>query len=136
MSEIKLNGLPLSDFGATMLKGGYAELIKPAEMKEWISNNIPSQDGVEYMVPKVPSVQERSVSLTFVIVADTEEDFFVNFDSFVKELMRGICTLEVPNLSRIFHLKYESCTSFDNFGLKSCKLAVKFTEPVPRNYAR
>lgn len=136
MSEIKLNGLPLSDFGATMLKGGYAELMKPAELKAWISNDAPGRDGIEYLVPSSPKVKERNVSLTFIIVGDTDEDFFVNYNSFVKEMMRGICALEVPELSQVFNLKYESCTSFDNFNLKSCKLAVKFTEPIPKNFVQ
>lgn len=135
MSEVKLNGLPLSDFGATMLKGGYAELMKPSEMKEWISNDIPSMDGVHYITPASPKVKERSVSLTFVITAETEEDFLMNYTRFVEELMRGLCVIEVPALSQSFTLKYEACTSFDNYNLKACKLAVKFTEPVPRNFA-
>lgn len=135
MSDVKLNGLPLSDFGATMLKGGYAELMKPAEMKDWISNDIPSMDGVQYMVPASPKVKERSVSLTFVVTGETEEDFMMNYTRFVEELMRGFCTFEVPALSQRFTLKYDACTSFDNYNLKSCKLAVKFTEPIPRNFA-
>lgn len=135
MSEVKLNAKSLSYFGATMLKGGYAELMKPAEMKEWISNDIPSADGVQYMVPASPKVKERSVLLTFVVTGETEEDFMMNYTRFVEELMRGLCVFTVPALSQRYTLKYEACTSFDNYNLKSCKLAVKFTEPVPRNFA-
>lgn len=109
--------------------------MKPAEMKEWISNDIPSMDGVQYMAPASPKVKERTVSLTFVVTGETEEDFMMNYARFVEELMRGFCAIEVPALSQRFTLKYDACTSFDNYNLKSCKLAVKFTEPIPRNFA-
>lgn len=135
MSEITLNGLPLSDFGAAMLKGGYAELMRPAEMKDWIYNDIPSMNGIQYIAPSSPKVKEREVSLTFVIKGDTDADFMMNYARFVEELMRGTCVLVVPALSQTFSLKYDACTSFDNIDLKCCKLAVKFTEPNPRNFA-
>lgn len=135
MEQEKLNGLPLDTYGATLLKGGYAELMRPAEMKEWVSNESPYKDGTQYIAQDSPKVKERSVSLTFLIRGETEDMFMQGYMRFIETLMSGMCEFTIPVTDRVFKLKYESCTAFDFFDLKSCKIAVKFTEPEPQNFA-
>lgn len=130
-----INSRPLSSFGAILQNGAYAELLKPAEIKEWASNDMPDADGTEYLAPTTPRVKERDVNLTFLIEGKDTSAFLTAYKGFMAEITKGFCSLHVPDLGRTFTLKYESCTSFDFFNKRACKIAVKFTEPVPQNYA-
>lgn len=141
-----INGKPLSAFGAVLLKGYYAELLKPAEMKDWVSNEIPSENGIELYPPTTPKVKARTISLVFLLTADDKETLMSNYQYFMKELMIGkqqgmtspkaeFCTLFIAEFKTVYYLKYDACTSFDNYGLTTLKLAVTFTEAKPVNYA-
>jgi hypothetical protein len=132
MAETTINGKTLSSLGVTLLEGSYASLLKPAELKEWVSNDDPRKDGIEYIVPTTPVVKPRSVDLYFMVQGSTRGEFLTRYNNFVGLLQRSIATVYIPDLGR-YNLKYEGCTSFDHFNLTMCKLAVKFTEPQPNN---
>lgn len=134
MEEITIDGHTLSSLGVTLLAGSYASLLKPAEMKEWVSNDDPRKDGIEYIVPTTPVVKPRSVDLYFMVQGNTREEFLTRYTNFIGLLQRRISVVNIPDLGK-YRLKYESCTSFDHFNLKMCKVAVKFTEPQPTNMA-
>lgn len=136
MEEITINGHTLRSLGVTLLNGSYASLLKPAEMKEWVSNDDPRKDGIEYIVPTTPVVKPRSVDLYFMVQGNTREEFLTRYNNFIGLLQSGIAYVKIPDLGTdTYRLKYESCTSFDHFNLKMCKVAVKFTEPQPTNMA-
>lgn len=141
-----INGKPLSAFGAVLLKGYYAELLKPAEMKEWVSNEIPSENGIELYPPTATKVKARTIPLVFLLTADNKETLMSNYQKFMRQLMIGLqsdmgaikpgyCTLYIAEFNTLYNLKYDACTSFDNYGLTTLKLAVTFTEAKPVNYA-
>lgn len=134
MAEITINGHTLSSLGVTLLNGSYASLLKPAEMKEWVSNDDPRKDGIEYIVPTTPVVKPRSVDLYFMVQGNTRVEFLTRYKNFIGLLQRSISVVNIPDLGK-YRLKYESCTSFDHFNLTMCKVAVKFTEPQPTNMA-
>lgn len=115
-----------------MLAGSYNSLLTPPQLKEWVTNIPVDGDGTEYIVPGTSYVQERSVSLIFGIKGETKEDFLYKYQQFIDELQSGIIKLDVPDLGRLYYLKYEGCTTFDHYNLTACKIAVKFTEPNPK----
>ena len=131
--EETINNIPLSQYGAILMAGAYAELLKPAEVKPGASNNDPRKNGTEYIERPAPKVQERTLSLVFGINGNNEDDFLAKYNAFVALLQTEFLELYVPRLSKTFRLKYEACTQFDNFNLRGCKIAVKFTEPNPAN---
>ena len=131
MADITINDKPLSYYGAMMLAGSYASLLTPAQQKEWVSNDDPRKDGIEYIMPQVPKIKERSVDLIFGIKGDTVQDFLSKYNAFIEMLQSGIIKLYVPDIQRYYYLKYENCTSYDNYSLMACKVAVKFIEPNP-----
>lgn len=132
MAEITINGNTLSSLGVTLLEGSYASLLKPAELKEWVSNDDPRKDGIEYIEPATSVVKPRSLDLYFMVQGSTRGEFLTRYNNFIGLLQRSIANVYIPDLGR-YHLKYEGCTSFDHFNLTMCKLAVKFTEPQPNN---
>ena len=133
MKEVLINGQRISGMGVTLLEGSYASLLTPPELKEWVSNDDPRKDGVEYIIPPQIAVKERNVNLYFLIRGSSQVDFLSKYNAFVELLQAGIIDVRVDDLQRSFRLKYEACTSFDHFNLTMCKLAVKFIEPQPLN---
>lgn len=132
MAEITINGNTLSSLGVTLLEGSYASLLKPAELKEWVSNDDPRKDGIEYIEPATSVVKPRTVDLYFMVQGSTRGEFLTRYNNFIGLLQRSIANVYIPDLGR-YLLKYEGCTSFDHFNLTMCKVAVKFTEPQPNN---
>lgn len=128
---ITINDKPLSDYGVMMLAGSYASLLTPPQMKEWVSNDNPRKNGVDYLPPNTTLVKERDVTLIFGIQGDTLSDFITKYNQFITLIQGGIIKIHIPDLERNYYLKYENCTSFDHCNLKACKIAVKFIEPDP-----
>lgn len=135
MAEITINGYILSNLGVTLLEGSYASLLTPPQMKDWVSNDDPRMDGVQYIAPETPVVKERNVNLYFMVKGATRAEFLSRYNTFIGLLQSGMANVSIPDLGETYALKYESCTSFDHFGLTMCKVAVKFTEPQPKNRA-
>lgn len=134
MEEIKINNKPLSDYGAEMLAGSYNSLLKPAQLKPWVSNEPVNGDGVQYIIPETEEifVAERQVDLIFSVIGDTKEEFLSNYRTFIALLQSGMLDFYIPDLGRHYYLKYENSTSFDHIALLACKIAVKFSEPNPK----
>ncbi len=135
MAEIiTINGKPLSDYGAEMLAGSYNSLLKPAQLKPWVSNEPVNGNGVQYIIPGTEEifVAERQVDLLFSVIGDTKEEFISNYRDFITMLQSGELDFYIPDLGRHYYLKYENCTSFEHIALLACKIAVKFSEPDPK----
>lgn len=128
--DITINGRLLSEYGATMLSGSMAQLLMPAPVKEKVINDNPLRPGVE-IVPIPPEVDQREVTLEFVIEGKDRTDFFRKYNSFMRVLRAGEVVLYIPTLSNWHRLWYLSATSFDHFRFAACKLAIKFNEPNP-----
>lgn len=126
-----LNGVDLSVYGAEILNGTYNSLLKPAETKEWVSNDNPAKSGTDYIQPATPKLKERSVSIIFGIRGFSTTDFNDRYDGFISVLQAGICKFWIEEHKRYYYLKYETCTDFHHYSLKACKIAIKFTEPDP-----
>lgn len=133
---ITINGISISSLGVSIEKGGYAALLTPAPLKDFVENNDPTKHGTEVLTHKsngdsLARVAERDVTLTFLITGTTEDDFMAKYAHFVALLHDGNINLHIPDLGRTFKLIYRNSTQYDNFRLKACKLAVKFREPNP-----
>lgn len=135
MGGITINDKLLSAYGAEMLAGSYNSLLKPAQLKPWVSNEPINGNGVQYITPgpgEEVFVAERQVDLIFSVIGDTKEAFLANYRNFIALLQSGMLDFHIPDLGRHYYLKYENCTSFDHIALLACKVAVKFSEPNPK----
>ena len=134
MAKITINNKPLSDYGAEMLAGSYNSLLKPAQLKPFVSNEPVNGNGVQYIIPGTEEifVAERQVDLIFSVIGDTKEEFISNYRDFIALLQSGMLDFYIPDLGRHYYLKYENCTSFEHIALLACKIAVKFSEPDPQ----
>ena len=128
-----INGMPLSSMGVMLVDNPNAALLAPAPVKEVIQNDDPKKNGVQVLPTNPLIMNEREVTLTFLIQGTSDSDFLAKYTSFVQMLMSGIITLYVPDLNNYYRLLYSSSTQFENWRLNACKLAVKFREPDPTN---
>lgn len=136
--DITINGKRLSDMGVSLNRGGYAALMIPSPLKEWIENEDPRKNGTDVIThidgkPACPMLKERDVTLTFFISGDDEADFLSKYTAFTELLYSGIIDLYVPDLNKTYHLLYSNSTQYDNYLMKACRLSVKFREPNPAN---
>ena len=88
-TEVTINNKPLSTMGVAMLSGAYAALLTPPSLKEFVENDDPTQNGIDIIVPDSPVVNERDVTLTFLIKGTSQEAFLSNYAAFVAELHKG-----------------------------------------------
>lgn len=127
-----INGKPLSQFGATMLSGAYAELMTPASLKSFLENKDRSKDGTDVFISN-PRQDEKEVTLNFIITGSSQAEYISRYNAFLSELYTGQVSLFVEDLNQTFRLLYLSVTKFGNYRLHACEIAVKFREPNPTN---
>ena len=101
-TEVTINNKPLSTMGVAMLSGAYAALLTPPSLKEFVENDDPTQNGIDIIVPDSPVVNERDVTLTFLLKGTSQEAFLSNYAAFVAELHKGTVTLYVPDLGNTY----------------------------------
>lgn len=133
MTNILINGNPLTDMGVVMLAGSYAELMKPAQVKNYIENDDPNKHGVEVDATNPPKLKQRELTLKFLIQGDSKAQFLQRKAAFENMLYQGAVTLYVPDMEEYFHLLYVTVTQYGNYRLNACNMAVKFKEPDPTN---
>ena len=119
--------------GVMLVDNPNAALLAPAPAKDVIQNDDPKKNGVQVLPTNPLIMNEREVTLTFLIQGTSDSDFLAKYKAFVELLISGIITLYVPDLNSYYRLLYSNSTQFENYRLNACKLAVKFREPDPTN---
>lgn len=133
--ELIINGKDAyKEWGVRMGEGFLDTINGYYPLKEYITNNDRTKDGVQYV--GTPKVNERSLTLTFTMEGRDMSDFIVKNKSFAEEMRKGETMLQVPNDSPdVYHLKYtgKSCTFAKNLERTFAKLGLSFVEPNPTN---
>lgn len=133
--ELIINGKDAyKEWGVRMGEGFLDTINGYYPLKEYITNNDRTKDGVQYV--GTPKVNERSLTLTFTMEGRDISDFIAKNKSFAEEMRKGETMLQVPNDSPdVYHLKYtgKSCTFAKNLERTFAKLGLSFVEPNPTN---
>lgn len=135
MTELIINGKDAyQEWGVRMGEGFLDTLNGYYPLKEYITNNDRTQDGVQYF--DAPKVNERSLTLNFTIEGSDKDDFTVKNRAFAEMMRKGDVTIQVPaDSSDVYHLKYtgKSCTFARNVERTFAKIGLAFIEPNPTN---
>ena len=135
MSELIINGKDAyQEWGVRMGEGFLDTLNGYYPLKEYITNNDRTQDGVQYF--GAPKVNERSLTLNFTIEGSDKDDFTVKNRAFAEMMRKGDVTIQVPaDRPDVYHLKYtgKSCTFARNVERTFAKVGLAFIEPNPTN---
>lgn len=135
MSELIINGKDAyQEWGVRMGEGFLDTLNGYYPLKEYITNNDRTQDGVQYF--GAPKVNERSLTLNFTIEGSDKDDFTVKNRAFAEMMRKGDVTIQVPaDRPDVYHLKYtgKSCIFARNVERTFAKIGLAFIEPNPTN---
>lgn len=135
MAELLINGKnAFTEWGVRMGEGFLDTLNGYYTLKEYITNNDRTQDGVQYV--GIPKVNERNITLNFTIEGKSASDFTAKNKAFAEVMRKGDITIQVPDdSSDIYHLKYtgNSCTFARNVERTFAKVGFAFIEPNPTN---
>ena len=130
--ELYINGIDGATIGVAMGDGFLAAIDLPAPTKDFIENSSRLEHGKRVVTENI-MIDERDVSLTFVIRGNTLSDYRSNLKSFTDELYKGLVDISLPSIAdEVYHFIYKSSTSI-NRAMQSCSLVVKFNEPNPTN---
>lgn len=107
-------------------------LMTPAPIKEHVTNESRQTAGVYYLTGYRYIQDERTITLTFTLTADTEEQFFERWNSFCEELKGGefeIRTAYQPDV--VYKCGYQSCSQFTEYQRTMAQFSLKLVEFVP-----
>lgn len=133
MAELLINGKDAYKAWGVRMGDNFLDTLNSYDaLKEYITNNDRTKDGVQYV--GVPKVNERSLTLNFTMEGISPGDFTAKNKAF-KEVMRGgNVAIQVPSDSPdVYHLKYtgKNCTFARNTERTFAKIGLAFIEPNP-----
>lgn len=123
-------------WGIIFESSSISALMTPAPMKDFVENDSRMEHG-KRVVTTNPRVGSRTLSLTFTLHANNEDDFFERYDSFCAELEKG--TIDIVLSSRpsiVYKLIYKSCKQFTQYNNKLAKFILNLEEPNPKDRSK
>lgn len=122
-----------TEYGIILANNSLSALMTPAPLKEWVSNEVRTENGTRYLLSDPPKRAQRDVTITFQLVAQTEEQFHTRYEKFCNEVLAlGIVNIRSkwqPNIE--YHFVYENCSQFTQFLLGIATFGLKLIEPDP-----
>lgn len=115
---------------ASLCKGTYEQLLKPAPMKEYIINNSRAEHGVRVVADRANyKTDSRSFSISLYIEGKTKDEYISNVEGFMNEISSGLFSFKVPQLNKVYKLVYTDCSNYGDYGLRKSKFVIKLSEP-------
>ena len=104
-----IDGKPLSDYGAIVLKGIVAEVMKSPTVKTNLLRNIASNAGAIYD-PKAVTYKSKDVKVKLLMRAETLPQLWRNYDALLYDMIRPEeRTLDIVDVAESFPCYYKSC---------------------------
>lgn len=121
------------EWGVLTTQNTLSVLLAPVSMKERPVFNSRLEHGSR-IDNSDPKVDQRSLNLEIQMTAQSPEQFYERHESFCEELAKGefdLSTTDRPNV--VYHLLYDSCNQYTQFCRGIATLALKCTEPNPKD---
>lgn len=126
-----------TEWGISLDSTSLSALMTPASKKEWITNEVRTENGVRYVTGIIPMNKQRDITLTFNLTASDETDFHTKYAAFCTDVLEGgllnIQTSFQPNV--VYRCVYEQCSQFTQFRQQMAFFTLKLVEPNPNNRA-
>ena len=120
-----MDGKPLSDYGAIVLKGIVAEILKQPTVKTNLLRNTALNAGAIYD-PKVVTYKSKDVKVKMLMRAETLPQLWRNYDALLYDMIQpDERTLDIIDLAESYPCYYKSC-QVDNF-FPTGKIWLEFT---------
>ena len=122
-----------SEWGVVTTGNTLSALLAPAPMKENPAFTSRLEDGSRIDTSD-PRVAQRELNLEIQMTAATPGQFYSRHESFCRELEKGAFTLSTTDRPEVvYHLIYNSCSQYTQFCRGIATLALKCTEPNPKD---
>ena len=132
-NELFINGEDASImYGVTLIDTSVDELLKPASMKDFVTNESRIDNG-KRMVYDMPRLASRELTISFGILGADPFDFQTKKANFVALLQNEEIELYVPALGEeYYHLRFTKPATYAQSRTHThCKMACKFIEANP-----
>lgn len=121
-------------WGIVFDSSSISALMTPAPMKEYIENSSRLNHGKKLIInSELAKLESRSITLTFALYANSENDFFSRYNSFCTEIQStGKVDIKLSILSGVvYKCVYKSCSQFTQYNNKLAKFSMKIEEYNP-----
>lgn len=126
-----------TEYGIILANNSLSTLMTPPSLKEWVTNEVYSENGTRYLKSNPPKVDKRDLTVIFQLVAQTEEQFHSRYEKFCNEVLStGVVNIRTkwqPNIE--YKCIYENCSQFTQFLLGIATFGLKLVEPNPTDRA-
>lgn len=128
MAQLKINGTNVDGF-VKMGDGFLNALREPLPMKDYIVNKSRLTNGAIYT--GTPKIDERDVTLTFVVYGATKAALATNISALYSMFYAGDISIKVNDEATTYYLKYLGKNVQYAETLTTCKITARFAEPDP-----
>lgn len=124
-------------FNMIMGDGFMSAITEPPSFKEYIVSESKLEHGQRYILDDEPKFQQRDVSLSFILVADSPEERRAKYNAFMNHIIanKGQIILKIPSESNteVYKLILVGKSGEYSLSLDRCiaKYMFKFVEPNP-----
>lgn len=134
---VTINGKDaLQTWGIVFDSSSISALMTPAAMKDYIENSSRAEHGKRVITnSSLAKVDSRSVTLTFSLMARSENDFFAKYASFCNEIQgTGLIKITISvQPAIVYKLLYKNCNQFTQYNNRLAKFSLKCEEPNPKD---
>ena len=122
------------EWGVSFDSTALSNLMTPPPLKEMIENKSALENG-KRVIPTGRKMDERTVTLTFSIWANTEADFMNKYSRFCSEVLApGRIDIRTKyQQGVVYHMDYLSCQSFGEYQRQMGKFVLRLVESNPAN---
>ena len=134
--QLTINGRDAyTTWGVSLGEGSVAELLTAPDVKDYVTNDCPNEDGVRVMIPSDGlKYKQRQVQLTINISSRNGADYLEKYRSFVSTLKKDITIWRLSEDSSVtYRLVYEKMENFSQVDFKLAKFVLNMIEPNPAN---
>ena len=124
-------------YGIILATNGLSVLMTPPALKEWITNEVRTEDGTRYAKNVAPKMAARDITLPIQLVATDEAEFIEKYALFCHEILEsGVINITTKwEPQKVYKCVYESCTQFTQFLQQIATFGLKLIEPNPADRA-
>lgn len=122
--EYAMDLVQLRQYGIIVLQGTDAEILKSPKVKKNLTQTFSKLPGAIYD-PEVVNFESKEVTLGLVMIADSLQDFWRNYNAFLYDLTKpGARSLFAKGITYDFYYKKAIVQKFDPVGQVWCQFSV------------
>lgn len=136
--QLYINDVDAATYGVTLDSSALSTLMTPPPFKDWISNDVRTDDGVTYLTTSagIPKIDKREFTIAFNLVATDEDDFMTKYAALCAIFAKGILNLRTKYQPKVvYRCIYVSCSQFSQLRRQIASFTLSLIEPDPTNRA-